>query len=197
MAIWNYQGKPNVISIDQAVQYARQAGFTGTGLINAVAIAISESGLNGNSINDTTSGIGLDRGIVKFNSVFHSDVPDSCAFNPLCAFQQMYRVSQKGTNFCEWCTFNAGCAKNCNSNGPYRANLGVVTAAVARTAGKGAPPPGTTPPGTTQPPASGNVILDQLKLWGEYIAIFVLAVGLIIIGFMLLGGQQAIKAVAG
>ena len=193
MAIWNYQGRANVISVDQAVQYARQAGFTGQGLINAVAIAMSESGLNANSINDTTSGIGLDRGIVKFNSVFHSDVPDSCAFNPLCAFQQMYRVSNGGTNFCEWCTFNLGCAKNCNSNGPYRSNLPTVMAAVARNTGKGAPTPVT--PGATPPPASGNVILDTVKVWGEYIAIFLLALGLIVIGFMLLGGQQLAKQV--
>jgi len=186
MAIWNYQGKPNVITVDQAVMYARQAGFTGTGLVNAVAIAMAESGLNGNSINDTTSGIGLDRGIVKFNSVFHSDVPDSCAFSPLCAFQQMYRVSNQGTNFCEWCTFNAGCAKNCNSNGPYKANLPTVQAAVAKAGGGSAT--------ATSQPTGGGAILDQVKAWGEYIAIFVIAILLVIVGFFLLSGQSIAQA---
>src|SRR6266567_1800223 len=188
MAIWNYQGKPNVITISQAITYAQQAGFTGMGLINAVAIAMAESGLNGNSINDTTSGIGLDRGIVKFNSVFHRDVPDSCAFNPACAFKEFYRVSNQGTNFCEWCTYAAPgqCGKpNCTAGGVYKSNLATVQAAAA---GKGISTSSTST--STSGGTSVSGMLDQVKVWGEYIAIFAIAIILVLVGFFLLSGQS-------
>jgi hypothetical protein len=181
MTIWNYGGKPNNISLDQAITYAKQAGFTGQGLVNAVAIAMAESGLNGNSVNNTTSGVGVDRGIVKFNSVYHRDVSDACAYNPACAFREFYRVSQGGTNFCQWCTFNAGCARNCNSNGPYRSNIAQVQAAIS-----------SNKTGTVAPPTTtGNILgLPDFKQIGEYTGIFILSVALIILGFYLLMEKQ-------
>lgn len=130
MSIYDVGSGKHVISIQQAIQYAQAAGFTGTALVNAVAIAMAESGLDTNSANTTTSGIGIDRGIVKFNSVFHPEVSDACAYDPACAFKEFYRVSQGGTNFCQWCTYNANCAHPCNANGPYKANVAAVQAAL-------------------------------------------------------------------
>jgi len=47
---------------------------------------------------------------------------------------------------------------------------------------------GTAP--TVSSSASGNALLDTLKTWGEYVAIFVLAAVFIIIGLLLLSGQS-------
>lgn len=119
MSVYDVGSGKNVITIQQALAYAQAAGFQGQALVTAVAIAMAESGLDTNSANTTTSGVGIDRGIVKFNSYFHSEVSDACAYDPACAFKEFYRVSQGGTNFCEWCTYNKNCATPCNSNGPY------------------------------------------------------------------------------
>ena len=100
------------ISTEQARQYAQSAGFTGNGLDTIVAIATCESGLNPNATNtvgNTPQG-SMDRGILQFNNYWHKDVSDACAFNPQCAFQQAYRVSQGGTNFSQWSTYQNGCA---------------------------------------------------------------------------------------
>jgi lysozyme-like protein len=192
MGIWyvdkNFQpgAQPNKITIQQAIQYAQQAGFSGTSLYTAVAIAISESGLAINSANSTTSGVGTDRGIVKFNSVFHRDVPDACAYDPACAFKEFYRVSQGGKNFCQWCTYNLNCANPCNSNGPYKANLAMVQAAAA----------GVSPlPSTPSTTGTGGGFLDTFKSWGEYVGIFLLALLFILAGFYLLNEQKVNQVV--
>lgn len=39
-------------------------------------------------------------------------------------------------------------------------------------------------------------ILDQVKAWGEYIAVFFIAIVLIIIGFVLIGGGDMVKSAA-
>lgn len=183
MSIYDVGGQPNKISVSQAVQYAQQAGFSGTALINAVAIAMAESGLDANSTNTTTSGVGLDRGIVKFNSVFHKEIPDSCAYDPQCAFKAMYSISQGGTNFNEWCTYNAGCANPPNNNGPYKRYVPQVTAAVA-----GLPQTGAGTPFLQSNP------FTNFQQWGEYIAVFAIAVVLLFMGLYLLAEKQVVSA---
>lgn len=103
-SIWNNGGSAQPVSLPDAIKLAQQAGFSGQGLVNAVSIAMAESGLNAASANTTTSCVGVDRGIVKFNSVYHANVPDSCAYDPACAFRQFYSISKGGTDFHEWCT---------------------------------------------------------------------------------------------
>jgi len=98
------------LNVQQTQQFAAQAGFTGTGLQTITAIAICESGLDTASVNTTTSGLGIDRGLVKLNSFFHPEVSDQCAYDALCAMQQAYRISKHGTDFSEWVTFTNGCA---------------------------------------------------------------------------------------
>jgi hypothetical protein len=131
MTIYDVGSGKNTITVQQAISYAQAAGFSGQSLVDAVAIAMAESGLDTNSTNTTTSGVGLDRGIVKFNSVFHSDVPDSCAYDPACAFREFFRVSKQGTTFCEWCTYTTQCGQaNCTADGGYKSNLATVQAAM-------------------------------------------------------------------
>ena len=107
----NQQSVKNALTIAQANQYAAQAGFTGSGLKTIVAIAQAESGLNTNALNCSNPGGSCDRGIVQINSAWHNEVTDTCAYDPLCAFQQAYRISNSGTNFSAWTTFTSGSYK--------------------------------------------------------------------------------------
>ncbi len=43
---------------------------------------------------------------------------------------------------------------------------------------------------TTTPTSTGNPLLDTIKPWGEYIAVFLIALLLVIIGLMLLAGKH-------
>jgi len=95
------------LSQAQARQYAQQAGFSGSGLNTIVAIAQAESGLNTLAQGHNTDG-SLDRGILQINSRWHSEVSDGCAYDPLCAFQQGFRISNRGTSFTPWSTYTSG-----------------------------------------------------------------------------------------
>jgi hypothetical protein len=92
----------------QYTQDAQQAGFKGAGLQNILAIMMAESGGNSNASNTTGNSAGTDRGILQINSFYHPEVTDSCAYNPVCAFQAAYTISDQGTNFVPWSTYNSG-----------------------------------------------------------------------------------------
>jgi len=95
------------ISVAQAQSYAQAAGFSGNSLNIIVGIAQAESGLDTSARGTNTDG-SLDRGILQINNRWHPEVSDSCAYNPACAFQQGYRISNKGTNFNAWATYTSG-----------------------------------------------------------------------------------------
>lgn len=191
MGIYDQSGKPNKLTIQQTLDYLARAGFSGQALIDAGAIAMAESGLDANSTNTTTSGLGLDRGLFKINSYFHPEVSDSCAYDPQCAANAFFKISQGGKNFCQWCTYNLNCANPCNSNGPYKNNLATVQAAV-----QGIATPGNTSSSVSGIPLVGGA-LDTLKTWGEYVGIFLLALLFILAGFYLLNEQAVNRAVSG
>jgi len=96
-----------IISVARARQYAASAGFTGSGLDTIVAIAQAESSLNTLAQGHNTDG-SIDRGILQINSRWHAEVTDSCAYDPLCSFQQGYRISNRGTSFTPWSTYTSG-----------------------------------------------------------------------------------------
>ncbi len=109
----------STLTIDQASQYAQKAGFSGTGLDTILAIAMAESGLRTDATNTAgNTPPSTDRGILQFNSYWHPEVTDSCAFDPACAFQHAFNVSSGGTNFSPWSTF---------TNGNYRYFLSNLT----------------------------------------------------------------------
>lgn len=95
------------ITVQEAMADAQQAGFTGQSASTIVAIAEAESNLNPTARGINTNG-SIDRGILQINNVYHSEVPDSCAYDPTCSFQQAYRISDAGTNFTPWTTYNSG-----------------------------------------------------------------------------------------
>lgn len=93
---------------DQLIQYAQQAGFTGAGLNTIVAIALAESGGWTGARQWNSQQSGTDRGVLQFNSYFHSEVSDQAADDPAQAFAAAYRVTQGGTVFKEWATYTSG-----------------------------------------------------------------------------------------
>lgn len=93
------------ISIDQARQYAANAGFTGLALDIIVAIAQAESNLEPTIDHTDPGGFGVDRGILQINSFWHPEVTTAAAHDPQTAFVEGFRISDNGTNFSEWNTF--------------------------------------------------------------------------------------------
>lgn len=104
------------LTVAQAQSYAQSAGFTGNALNIIVAIAQAESSLNTNAKGTNTDG-SIDRGILQINNKWHAEVSDACAYDPACAFQQGYRISNKGTNFSPWSTYTSGAYKKYLSGG--------------------------------------------------------------------------------
>src|SRR5260370_35116909 len=92
----------------QAVSWAKQAGFTGLGLVIIVAIARAESGLALDAKNCNNPGGSCDRGILQINNHWHPEVSDTCAYDGACSFREAYRISQQGSNFNPWTTYTSG-----------------------------------------------------------------------------------------
>lgn len=106
--------------------YAQKAGFSGNGLVLAVAVALTESGGVTNATGMNRSGSGrqvtsIDRGLWQINNVYHPEVSDACAYDPACCAQAAYRISRSGTNWTPWTTFTTGA---------YRTNMSAAMKAV-------------------------------------------------------------------
>lgn len=76
----------------------------------AIAIVLAESGGKTDARNHNTDG-SIDRGIFQINNKAHPEVSDACADNPACASRAAYKISNGGTNWHPWSTFNQGKAK--------------------------------------------------------------------------------------
>lgn len=100
------------LTIEQAYKLATEQGFTGDSAIKIVAIGIAESGLEEHGpdgINDPTDGCpdgSRDRGILQINDCYHPEVSDDQAYHAASAFAAGLRISDGGTNFHPWATFN-------------------------------------------------------------------------------------------
>lgn len=95
----------------QIAQVAYGAGFRGDALVNAVAVALAESG-------GRTTAVGVnsdrwrsrDRGLWQINSHWHPEVSDAAAFNPKSAAAHTFRISSGGRNWSPWSTWKNGSA---------------------------------------------------------------------------------------
>ena len=119
----------------QIALYAQTAGFTGTGLVNATAIALAESNGDPNAIGDGGTSFGL----WQIHTPAHPEVSAAMAFDPATAAQIAYRLSNGGTNWTPWSTW---------TNGRYRLFLAQAQQAVAQ--------PGQAAPATTTATLSDN-----------------------------------------
>jgi surface antigen len=99
---------PN-LTIQQAAQYARNAGFTGNDLVTILAIAMAESNLN----TDVVNGIGA-TGILQIYLKAHPDVTSSQAKDPQFSFNYGYKLFKARGNFCDWQSYDCQICGNCN-----------------------------------------------------------------------------------
>lgn len=112
------------IPLGQVWQFAQNAGFTGDGLNTIVAISQAESALYSDAkhlvtdipTDDPAYG-STDRGILQLNSYWHPEIVDSCAYDPACAFQSAFKISNYGTDFSQWTTYQNGAYKQFLQNG--------------------------------------------------------------------------------
>lgn len=75
----------------------------------AMAIILAESGGDPNATNTLgNTPPSTDRGLWQFNSHWHPEVSDTCAFDPVCATKAAFKVSAGGTDFHQWSSFKAG-----------------------------------------------------------------------------------------
>ena len=132
-----------ILSDVQIAQYAAKGGFSGSGIVTAIAVALAESGGNpaAQGVNRNAQGkvTSIDRGLWQINSVYHSEVSDSCAFNPSCAAGQAFRISGQGANWTPWSTYTNGAYRN------YTARALVAAQSVGSTSGSNATGPATQP----------------------------------------------------
>ncbi len=94
-----------VLPVAQVAQIAYNAGFRGDGLVNAIAIAWAESSFRTDAVLVDANG-SRDRGLWQINNAAHPTVTDTCAFNPVCAANAAYTISNSGTNWHPWTTLN-------------------------------------------------------------------------------------------
>lgn len=90
----------------QIATVAARAGFSGTGLVRAVAVAMAESGGNPRAVGvNTDKWRSRDRGLWQINSHWHRDVSDADAFNPDAAARHAHRISRGGRDWSPWATW--------------------------------------------------------------------------------------------
>lgn len=93
----------------QIARFCSSAGFTGQGLVTAVAVALAES--NGNTLASNTAGNhppSTDRGLFQINSYWHDEVSNSEANDAAHACAAAYRITRSGHDWHEWCTYTNG-----------------------------------------------------------------------------------------
>lgn len=85
---------------------------------HAVAVALAESG--GDCKAKGYNSDSVDRGLWQINSKWHSEVSDSCAYDCICNAEHAVKISNKGTDWTPWSTWN---------NGAYKAHMSTAEAA--------------------------------------------------------------------
>ncbi len=100
-------------SRSQVDVFASRAGFTGSSLQTIVAISAAESGWNSSPPDNVNNDIwhSRDRGILQINNHWQPQVSDTCAYDPQCSFNAAYGISNNGTNFNAWSTYQSGAYK--------------------------------------------------------------------------------------
>ncbi len=88
------------LSPAQLAALAHNAGFRGTGIVYAVAIALAESGGYVYNCGVDANGT-VDMGLWQLNSAYHSAQK---AYVPSIAAAQAYAVSNHGSDFGAWCS---------------------------------------------------------------------------------------------
>lgn len=102
-------GRGVKLSPDQIADYARKAGFSEQQIPMAVAIALAESSGDPRQISRNNDRFHTkDRGLFQINDLWHNEVTDAQAFDPLQNAKAAYGISLGGTNWNQWTTFKTG-----------------------------------------------------------------------------------------
>ena len=94
------------LSVAEIGSFAAKAGFSGTSLAMAIAVALAESNGNPDAIDYDGNGT-VDRGLWQINSV-HTQFSPACDYDPLCAAKAAYSISAGGTDWEPWVTYQHG-----------------------------------------------------------------------------------------
>lgn len=172
------------LSAQQIAGAASAAGFSGSNLTIAVAVALAESGGNPNAINNNTNG-STDYGLWQINTVHGSLLNQGNKFDPTDNAKMAY-VVWKGSGWSAWTTYNTGA---------YRAFMGKAALASGSPT---VPPSGgqavsTTPTGIvggTQNIISFFNLVGSPQLWAN-IGKLVLGCAFLVAGTLLLVKNSA------
>jgi Lysozyme like domain/D-alanyl-D-alanine carboxypeptidase len=120
-------GTPHPVGgrVQQIASAAKAAGFTGQGLVTAIAVALAEGGNAGARNTNKDKSRSVDRGWWQFNSKWHPEVSDAEADDVMSAAKHAFRVSGGGASWSPWSTYK---------NGAYKNYLGDARAAVGMAA---------------------------------------------------------------
>lgn len=193
----------STLTINQALDAAKQGGWSGARLVLIVSIAMAESGLRTDAYNSKDPN-GGSWGIVQINGAhFHSGgTTKTCALTPVCAFQYAYTLSKQGTDFTPWGAYTNGSYKQFEKDVAAAFSgspADVISASISNLVG-----------GSSQQPDQITAILAQMTslqnlfttltspdTWIR-IALFLVALIAVIIGFLILShGDQPAPAGGG
>lgn len=91
----------------QIARTAKGAGFNGSGLLIAIAVCLAESDGDPKAVNITGNHPpSRDRGLWQINDYWHNEVSDADAFDPDKCARITFRISDKGTDWHQWATYN-------------------------------------------------------------------------------------------
>lgn len=115
----------SVIAYIDVAKLVDDANFP-SGMAQAIAIAViaAESGRNTTATgynyklnpdgsfaldaNGNKIVLSIDRGLCQINNVYHPEVSDDCAYDATCSAKAMFTISNSGTDFTPWSTYNNG-----------------------------------------------------------------------------------------
>lgn len=104
----------------QIAGVAYAAGFRGTALVRAVAVALAESrgAVKARCYNSghgcdapPATARSVDRGVWQINDRAHPDVTTACADHPACCARAAYRISNGGRSWSPWSSWKSGSAR--------------------------------------------------------------------------------------
>jgi hypothetical protein len=110
LALAGYELYVNEAGPNSIPGYAKTAGFSGTDLAIAVAIAFAESSGDANAVGDNGNSYGLWQiNVVPNHPEYQSQVDDGSIFDPQTNANDAFAIySAAGNSFSPWTTFKTG-----------------------------------------------------------------------------------------
>lgn len=130
------------LSVNELLALVHSQGFSGQHAVDAVAVALAESGGNPGAQHVNTGGSlpgSIDRGLFQINSQAHPEVSDACAYDAVCATNAAFKISDRGTSFSPWTsnwTVNVAQVEKAQKTGKWKQFSGQFSG--APTSGTGA-----------------------------------------------------------